>query len=119
MVYLASPYSHTHAKVRLYRYNLITKITGELQDRYPYAFIGPITQSHNTAQYMINNNTEFTAWIIRDFTYISHCNELWVIMIDGWQESKGIQEELLFAKTQKIKIKYFDPLLFKFIRSPL
>lgn len=118
LIYLASPYSHKGEFIRNMRYNLITKITGKLQDRYPYAFIGPITQSHNTAPYMESPNTEFTSWAIRDLTYISRSDEMWVVMIDGWKESKGVQAEIEFASNQNIKVRYINPetLIFKRMR---
>lgn len=117
MIYVASPYSHPSEIVRLGRYEFVTKLIGQLQDHYPYAFIGPITQSHHTAKYMLKDNTEFVAWARRDLTYISRCNEVWVVMMDGWKESKGVIEEILFAETHAIRVRYFNPETNKFTRK--
>ncbi len=115
MIYICSPYSgkskykFVNYFIRLFRFRKITKIIGQLQDLYPYAFIGPITQSHLTAKYMKNQGTSFKSWELRDLTYIHHCNEVWVIMLPGWDESKGILEELNYSIKHCIKVKHIDP----------
>lgn len=117
MIYLASPYSHISQRVRLQRYEAITRITGELQDKYPYAFIGPITQSHQTAKYMKGSCTAFTSWAKRDLTYISRSDEVWVIMIPGWYESIGVTKEIEFCHRHNIKVRYVDPETLRFTKS--
>lgn len=113
MIYVASPYS-SHQKYfkkihQWYRYWKVTKLIAHLQDLYPYAFIGPITQSHHTAKFMKNGDTGFKSWEKRDLTYISRCDEVWVLMINGWRESVGVTEEIEFAKENKILVRYFSP----------
>lgn len=123
MIYIASPYSGKHWCwlvnwfTRLRRYKQVTALTGKLQDKYQYSFIGPITQSHNTAKYMKSNSTDFKAWRKRDLTYISRCDEVWVVMMEGWDQSIGVLAEIEFAKTiYKMKVKYIDPITLKFKR---
>lgn len=117
MIYVASPYTYKSripglSWLRRYlRYRAITKIIGRLQDKYPYAFIGPITQSHNTAKYMLNSATDFKSWARRDLTYISHCDEMWVVLLDGWNQSTGVLAEVKFLKSRRnFNIKFIDPI---------
>ena len=77
MIYLASPYTYKHPDGFLrkareeIRYVHITDIAAQLEEKFPYAFILPITMSHNTAKYMKKKNGEFEYWSRRDLTYIS------------------------------------------------
>ena len=115
MIYIASPYTSKKLdpvekfQEEVDRYMAITQYIGELQDQYPYAFIGPITQSHNTAMFMSNKDTTFANWEARDKTFIARCDELWVIQIDGWMESVGVRAEIKFAHEQGIPVFYFPP----------
>ncbi len=135
MIYIASPYNYYHWcplidwVIKFYRYYKITKIIGMLQDKYKYAFIGPITQSHHTSKYMKSKCGLFKSWELRDLTYISRCDEVWVIKMSGWKESKGVQAEIKFAKnivlagyneswsSDPVKVRYIDPETLKFVRG--
>ena len=115
MVYIASPYSSKLKSKRQRilqqeeRFNSITRIIGELHDIFDYAFIGPITQSHLTVKHRKKPDTGFKMWAKIDFTYISRCDELWVVMLPGWKESHGVKEETLFCRRNKIEVKFLNP----------
>lgn len=118
MIYIASSYTcrdkrlsrDAQLDVELLRYLGVTQAIGRLQDKYPYAFIGPITQSHHTANYMKSRKTTFDAWRLRDLTYISRCDELWILTDkdESWRKSKGVTEEVEFAMINDIPIKFID-----------
>lgn len=115
MIYVASPYTFKHPEqatqqmVQARRYLEVTEAIGKLQDEYDFAFIGPITQSHHTVKAMSNKDTTFRNWAKRDFTYISRCDEVWVIKMEGWSESVGVLSEIDFATKHGIPIKYLSP----------
>lgn len=116
MVYIASPYTCTESKeqeanelVQQYRYDVVTAVAGLLEDIYGYAFICPITQSHNLAKYMKKRNGTFAAWKTVDLTFIFRCDEVWVVKIDGWNRSVGVLAEIEFAKENGKIIKYVSP----------
>jgi hypothetical protein len=109
MIYLASPYSNSDKEISTFRYEEVTRVAGLLQEEYPYAFILPITMSHNTEKYMKIKDSSFKHWATRDFTYISRCDEIWVVAMSGWNESLGVIAEIKFAKDKNILIKYVCP----------
>lgn len=124
VVYRASPYSGYHYLsivnwfIRLKRYLQVTSLIGKLQDIYPYAFIGPITQSHHTAKYMKSDCSLFKSWRIRDLTYISRCDEVWVAKLEGWDQSVGVLAEIECARTiHRCKVKFIDPKTLKLSRK--
>ena len=113
LIYIASPFSskliYPLNKIHEYiRYRRVTKMIGKLQDTFPYAFIGPITQSYHTKKFSKSKCGQFKSWEIVDLTFISKCDELWVIEMDGWEESTGVQAEIKFAKKRKIPVSYID-----------
>jgi len=113
MIYLASAYScmdedatdEIKQITRDYRYDEVTKCAAALHDKYPYAFILPITQSHHTAKYRKNVDTGFAAWERIDLTFVSRCDELWVLDMAGWKESVGVQAEIAFAVANGIPVR--------------
>jgi len=114
MVYLASPFTCYYEsntlkhQIERFRYDLITEIGGKLELIYAYAFILPITMSYNTAKYM-NVSGEFKYWARRDLTYISRSDEVWVVQMEGWEDSIGIREEVKFAQENNITVRYVHP----------
>lgn len=127
MIYLASPYTFkgpniTKAQrkyVQEIRYEQITRIAGLLIDKWQYAFILPITMSHSTAKYMKKRDGEFKFWENIDLTYISRCDELWVVTMDGWGDSIGVQAEIMFANEKGIKVRYVDPVSQAITKTPM
>jgi hypothetical protein len=137
LVYIASPYTYKGIGIRLCkrkimqkkRYEEVTRVAGLLEEKYPYAFILPITMSHNTAKHMkVKNNGEFKYWARRDLTYINKCDELWVVTMPGWDESIGVIEEIKFAEeqiasglsgiTSRCLVKYVDPKTLRISKRP-
>lgn len=119
-VYIASPYSY-YSKVpiigkyiskffRSKRERAVSKITAALLESPigPFAPIGPITQSHRLAKFMTNVNTGFDTWRDIDFTLIEICDIMFVIMLDGWEESQGVQAEIAFAVKKDIPRVYIN-----------
>ncbi len=114
MIYIASPYtSRMQGKMKRLeeksRCLLVDQAIGQLQDRYPYAFIGPITQSARTVVHMKTQKTTFEHWEIRDLTYVSRCDELWVLALPGWDQSVGVLAEIDFAYTLNLPVQFVNP----------
>ncbi len=107
MIYLASPYSHRDKAIQAERYCTITKIAGFLTHKYRHTFFLPITQSHNMAKfYAPLKNGTFKAWKDIDYLAIRHCEEVWVVVLPGWDTSTGVTAEIKYAKRHKIPVHY-------------
>lgn len=134
MVYLLSPFSHPKKGIRDHRRLQIEMIGAELQAKYGYAFIHPITTSARLCEKRpdLLKGGEFKHWAAVDLTFISRCDEAWIICMKGWEESIGVQAEIKFAETinddhyndallinkaplEKIKLRYVHPETLKFI----
>jgi len=114
MVYLANPYTSklkdpdAVALQELTRRNLESYIGGKLRKKHNVVFILPIALSAAMAD-ICSFGTGFDEWADDDFTFISHCDEVWVLMSEGWSESKGVLAEIAFAKERGMPIKYVCP----------
>jgi hypothetical protein len=109
LVYLASPYSHPDPAIKQERFETICAVQAELLNQYGdvFGFIGPIAASHCVAQHG-KLPTEWEFWKKQDELLISRCDELWVIKMDGWEGSVGVQAEIAFAIGKKIPIHFLS-----------
>lgn len=106
-IYLASPYSHPVKAVRQDRFRLACKAAANIIKQGHICF-SPIAHSHPIADYLENHN-DSEYWLKQDFSFLdSWADELWVLMIPGWKESKGIAAEVKYA-TGRIPIRWIKP----------
>lgn len=107
MIYLASPYSHDESWVRVIREKIITAIGARMSKHGMYVY-GPITESH---QYQVMEDLPacWQYWGKKDELNLKQCDELWVIMMKGWRESKGVQGEIEIANQNKIPVVFMHP----------
>lgn len=107
MVYLSSPYSNHSREVIQKRSEeaLRATIWGWKQG---YLVFSPIVYTH-----MIAVSTpqidQYWRWIEFDMRLLRACDELWVLKLDGWEDSRGVNTEIAEATHLKIPIRYIDP----------
>lgn len=94
MTYLASAYSHPDAAVRTTRYRAACWAAATMM-RAGLLVFSPIAHSHPLTEYGLPGGWEF--WRAFDERMINSCDEVRVLMLDGWQESRGISEEVKIA----------------------
>lgn len=102
MIYLASPYSHSDPKVREDRYlGAARALNFLLQDR-RWAF-SPIVHCHPVAvRYGLPTDHEF--WLEYDGEFLKRCDELVLLTLPGWTQSKGMLYERKFMEARKVPI---------------
>jgi hypothetical protein len=107
MIYLASPYSHPDPAVVEARFKAACKATAELMRRGKHVF-SPIAHSHQVAVIGgLHLGWEF--WQQIDFEWIRMCAAVYVLTLDGWEDSKGVTAEIVYAKSVQIPVWYLDP----------
>jgi len=104
IAYLACPHSHDDENVRTARYKASIVAMGWLMNSGEMIF-NPL--SHATEFGINMANWEY--WLKLDVIIIRKlCSSMTVLMIDGWEESKGVSMELELARNLKLPIRYLS-----------
>jgi hypothetical protein len=103
VIYLAGPYSDPDAAVREARFRAACLATAKLVCRGHSAF-SPIVHGHPLAEYGVPIGWDF--WQPFDLEHLARCDELWVLTLDGWRQSVGVQEEIRLAEQLDLRIRY-------------
>jgi len=99
-VYLASPYSDPDESVRVGRFESVCKKAAELMKRGHVVF-SPIAHSHPISKYVGNpNDGDF--YLKQDIPLLEMFDEMWILALPGWNDSKGIQIERDHAESKGI-----------------
>lgn len=106
MVYLASPYSDPDPAVREQRFEWNCRAAAGLirQGRIVYA---PIVHGHPLTRYGLPGDWNF--WKAADIGFLMAADELVVLRLPGWDESRGVGEEIALAEYAGKPVRYFDP----------
>ena len=107
MIYLAQPYSHKSVFIRSERFEAGVHVAALLMGR-GHVVISPIAHSHPIYMRHPETGSSFDQWQELDETLIDSSEEVWVLTLDGWQESYGVGKEIEFAKRRGIPVKYID-----------
>lgn len=105
-IYLASPYSHPDENVRHERYIAARNATATMlrQELFVYS---PIVHCHDLVKSEAMP-TDFPFWRDYNFAMLRPADALWVLCIPGWQESKGVMWERVFARKYDKYTRYID-----------
>lgn len=95
LVYLASPYSHPDPAVVEARFEAVCRAAGRLMADGVLVY-SPIAHTHPIAVRSALP-TGWTYWERYDRAMIAACDHLTVLMLDGWDESRGVTAELAIA----------------------
>lgn len=107
LAYLACPYSHPDKEIMEARYHLANRMAYAFHQRGRMVY-SPLT--HNITLTKLNHGkASWQEWKEFDLTMLSRCNELIVLIIPGWQESKGVACEIAHAKKLDLPIEMINP----------
>ena len=105
-IYLACPYSHESLEIMTQRVADATKVAAYLMEQKHNVF-SPLTHSHYVADHLPDEiRRDHLFWLPRDFHWLRHSDILYVLRLDGWGNSKGVQAEIEYASTKHIPIKF-------------
>lgn len=101
MTYLASPYASPSPAVRHARLEAVRHVCGQLINDgkivlSPMVYTGELAQrGHHPPQ----------GWYAFDLQFLARADELLILQLPGWQQSKGIMVEIAAAQTRNIPIR--------------
>lgn len=103
--FLSSPYSNDDAAVINERVYLTAKATAILLRRGEFIF-SPILHGHAIVERESDVPGDWKFWQAYCKKFIDVSDKVFVLIIEGWDKSIGIGQELLHAQLQKKKIIY-------------
>jgi len=106
VIYLASPYTHADPAVRQQRFEAVCRVAAGMI-RSGKTVFSPIAHSHALVQYGLP--VEWQAWAEHDRRFLEACEELVVLMLDGWRESVGVQSEIAIARKLGKPVSFLAP----------
>ncbi len=106
LVYLGSPYTHTDPWVRQERYNQALNALVFLlrQDKFVFS---PIVHSHQ-ADGKLRPEKDHGFWMRQALEMLKRCDKLTILMLEGWNQSKGVAEETVAASRLGIPVDYLE-----------
>jgi len=107
LIYLASPYSHPDPQMRHHRFVQVCRAAARLMQAGHIVF-SPIAHSHSIAEYEeLPGNWEF--WQEFCLATLGRCDQLWILCLDGWEVSTGVNAEIQIARDRNIFIQHINP----------
>lgn len=105
MIYLASVYSlNADENLREQRYKYALKKAAEFTVQSVPIF-SPVVHSHDMGiQHSLPCTFDF--WRKLDFQYLDVCSDLYILMMDGYEDSIGVSAERDYAFLKNIPITY-------------
>jgi hypothetical protein len=94
MIYLASPYSHPDSDVREQRFEAACAAAAALM-RAGHRVFSPIAHGHPLTRHSVPG--DWTFWEPHARWHLERCDEVVVLMLDGWNESAGVLSEIAIA----------------------
>lgn len=111
LIYLASPYSSEFADVTERRVRQVESAAAHFIEK-GHLIFSPIVNSHPIAELVSfsgqNTTAAMSPWMKYDHAMIDRSDELWVLMIEGWDKSLGVTEEIDYALKQGKTIRYIE-----------
>lgn len=104
--YLAAPYNHTDPAVRQHRFERINITAARLMAQGIF-ILSPISHTHPIALAGALP-TGWGFWDAYDTVLITACFGIYVLMLDGWQQSVGVTSEIQIATTQQKPVIYLE-----------
>jgi hypothetical protein len=106
MIYLASPYSHPEVEVRKQRFRDACRAAAQLLASGLTVF-SPIVHGHPLVDQGLP--TDWPFWERFDRDHLVRCDEVVVLMLDGWRESVGVAGEIRIAGELGKPVRYLAP----------
>lgn len=106
MIYLSSPYTHPNPEVVQIRYHKTLEALAYLLNEGMMVF-SPIAHCHEAAV-RFKLPTDFNFWARYNEHMVGICEELWVLRLEGWELSIGVQNEINMALNLKKEVAYID-----------
>ncbi len=101
LIYIASPYASDSAIVREARLEAVRFVCGKLVNEGKIA-LSPMVYTSELAQRGYHPPQGWYAW---DLQFLARADQLLVLQLPGWEQSKGVLIEIAAAQTKGIPVR--------------
>ncbi len=96
MIYLSCPYTHCDPSVREYRYRTSCRVAAKLMESGIVVF-NPLSHSVPLCEFLDKKNFDHEFWMSIDLPILCRCDELLILGLPCWTESRGVKAEMFEA----------------------
>jgi hypothetical protein len=108
-VYLASPYTPTAGESVNERADAAKRYAAKLMSDGHVVF-SPIAHSHHVADHLpAHLRVDHDFWMEQDMPLLRAAGRLVVLMLPGWERSRGVAQEIQEATRMNIPVEYAEP----------
>lgn len=114
LLYLASPYTAKtpsgvlDTNTMSLRASLAAVAAARIVDMGVYYVYSPIIHNHSVNQHLRIAQPSWDFWGPVDIHFLRFADALGVLMLEGWEDSTGVQEELRFAKLIDMPVEWIQ-----------
>ena len=101
LIYLASPYAHSSASVREARLEAVRYVCGEMVNQGKIV-MSPLVYLGELAYKGVHPPQ---GWYAFDLQLLARCDELIVLQLPGWEDSRGVLVEIAGAQTKGMPVR--------------
>lgn len=105
MIYISAPYNHKDKLVIEKRMEAVYKKFAELMMS-GHIPVTPLMAHAVIERHPVPLSSEF--WEEYSITLLSKCNRMVVLLLDGWEESTGVQYEIAYCMKNGISFEYVE-----------
>lgn len=105
MIYIAQPYSHDDPAVMTERFNDALLWCARLHKQYPFS---PIAHWHHVS---LDHDLPYDAdyWLEYNYHMLEHAEAMYILLLNGWNTSRGLAAEVAHASRFNIPTHTIDP----------
>lgn len=107
VIYLASPYSDDDPDVRQQRFVEVCRAAANLMSA-GYVVFSPIAHGHSIVEAGDLAGTHHRFWMEQCLPMVDRCDEVMVLKLDGWEDSRGVREEVNYANQRGVPVHYLE-----------
>ncbi len=101
LIYLASPFAHSSSAVRDARLEAVRHVCGKLVNEGKIV-LSPLVYAGELAMRGFHAPQGWYAW---DLQFLARSDELLVLQLPGWEDSKGVLVEIAAAQARNLPIR--------------
>lgn len=104
LIYLACPYTDPDQSVQVARANSAAITAAKIMAG-GNACYSPLSHGTAVAEFLpVKFVVSHRFWMEQCIAVLRHCDEVWVLPLIGWRQSKGVEEELRLARQLDLPI---------------